>query len=101
MIVKMHISKVEAGAYEVCVEDGGVEITGREVYASVSEAIFETANNVPYEIASFFNIFYGALSCSTESVHRMKTQATVIADEIMQLVAAVHQDEEERAAEKN
>jgi hypothetical protein len=96
MIVKMHISRIETGAYEVCMEDGGVEITGQAVYASVSDAIFETGSNVPYEIASFVHIYYGALSCGTESVHRMKTQATIIADEIMELCAAVHRDKEQR-----
>ena len=100
MIVSMHISKIKAGVYEVYIEVGGVEITGRTVHASVSEAIFQVASDLPYNIASFVHIFYGALSCGTESVNRMKTQATLIANEIMQLVAAVRQDEEERATVK-
>jgi hypothetical protein len=88
--------KIQSGVYEVRIEDSGVEITGREKYASVSEAISEVGNNVPCEIASFVHIYYAALPCSTESVHRMKTQATAIADEVMQLVAAVHKDRDER-----
>jgi hypothetical protein len=97
MIVTMNITKLDASLYEVRLEDGGVEMFDATVYGSVSEAIFETGRDIPHELAGFVHLYYGALSFGTVSVHRLQTQATIIADEIMQLVAAVHRDEDERS----
>lgn len=88
MIAVLSISKVFSNGYLVQV-DGGEP---GEPYATIAQAIADH-EDMPREYAQFVNIEYQGVRLATLPVQRMKGRSRELANELMQLLAEIHDAE--------
>lgn len=97
MIPKLQVIKVEPGCYEARLSDGDVEITDATLHATIAAALRHVAIDMPDDFAHFVDVHYSGASVGTIGTLRLAAEAEVVADRLVELVAAVHRSEEELA----
>lgn len=95
MIPDLHISKLESSLYEARLSDGGIEISGPTLHATIAEALEFVGRDVPEDFAHFVDVHYGGGSIGTTAIVRLVVDAPTIADRLVAIAAAVYQSEEE------
>ncbi|WP_143684798.1 hypothetical protein [Variovorax sp. KK3] len=98
MIPELHISKVQSNLYEARLLDGKEEIFPSEFYESITDAIRGVAEDFPAEISEFLEVGYVDVSIGTQWVGKMKAEPAALAEQLVNLAAAVWQSQEERGA---
>lgn len=98
MVPELHIGKVHRGMYEARLTGSGVEITESTLHDTIAAAIKGIGESFPPDISEFLEIRYVDISIGVHSLARMKTEASGLADHLVELAATVWQSEEERDA---
>lgn len=97
MVPELYIDKAQRGWYEATLTAGGVEITtSPTMHESISAAIKDFGETFPSEFSEFLELRYFDVSIGMHTLARMRAEPEQLAQQLVDLAAAVWRDAEER-----
>jgi len=90
MILTLEIDKVAPATYRAAALNQGQAVCEAGTYASIAEAIRAEAAAVPDGFAYFIEPRYQGFSAGTVTLQKAQTDASELADHLMQLGALAH-----------